>query len=74
MGLLNKLTSPGQGSNLSQFDGASPGKYGSSPGNQSRLHYTYSVNGIPQMPNQVPPSQLDLDGVTPPKYTDNLPQ
>lgn len=70
MGLLNKLTQ--QGSNLSEYDGASPGKYGVSPGDQSRLHYTYSINGNPNM-NTVPPSQLDLDGLTPPKYTDNLP-
>ena len=74
MGLLDKLTSPGQGSNLSQYDGASPGKYGVSPGNASTLHYTYSINGNPQVPNQVPPSQLDLDGQTPAQYLNNLPQ
>jgi len=74
MGLLDKLTSSGQGSNLSEFDGASPGKYGVSPGKDSRLHYQYSINGNPNMPNQVPPSQLDLDGLTPPQYLNNLPK
>ena len=72
MGLKDKLTT--QGSNLSQYDGASPGKYGVSPGKASRLHYTYSINGNPQVPNQVPPSQLDLDGQTPTQYLNNLPQ
>jgi len=75
MGLLDKLTSPGQGSTLSQFDGSSPGKYGVSPGQNSRLHYEYSINGIPNFPGQFTPqpSILDLDGITPPKYSENLP-
>lgn len=68
MGLLDKLTSPGQGSNLSQFDGASPGKYGVSPGKDSRLHYTYSINDNPHMSGMPNPSTLDLDGKTPKGY------
>lgn len=68
MGLLDKLTSPGQGSTLSQFDGATPGKYGVSPGKASRLHYTYSINDIPHMTGMPTPSILDLDGVTPVGY------
>ena len=41
---------------------------------QSRLHYEYSINGIPLMAKKPSPSQLDLDGLTPSKYTDNLPK
>lgn len=73
MSLIKKLTTPGQGSNLSEYDGASPGKYSNSPGAASRLHYTYSINNNPNMPGMVPPSTLDLDGKTPPKYLDNPP-
>ena len=40
---------------------------------QSTLQYTYSINGIPDHPGQVPPSTLDLDGLTPERYLDNLP-
>ena len=70
MGLLDKLTN--EGSNLSQFDGATP-----PPSNidvaGSNLHYNYSLNGNPNLAGFPNPSSLDLDGVTPPKYTDNLP-
>lgn len=66
MGLLNKLTS--QGSNLSQFDGGDPGKYGVSPGKDSRLHYEYSINGNPFQQKKPSPSTLDLDGKTPVGY------
>lgn len=38
----------------------------------SKLHNTYSINGTPTL-NRGIPSILDLDGLTPPKYTDNLP-
>ena len=40
---------------------------------QSKLHDTYSLNGIPSTAGETQPSQLDLDGITPPKYTENLP-
>jgi len=84
MGLKDKLLQ--QGSNLTAFDGNTP------PTNplatqQSKMHYTYSINGIDfssvnsqyqqyldGVPNILPsPSNLDLNGATPPKYTDNLP-
>lgn len=74
MGLLDKLTKPGQGSTLSQFDGASPGKYSNSPGPASRLHYEYSINGNPNVLTSPQPSNLDLDGKTPSKYLDNPPK
>ena len=71
MGLLNKLTT--DGSQLSQYDGATP-----PPSNidvqGSTLHYQYSINGAPNMTGFPTPSLLDLDGQTPPKYLDNLPE
>lgn len=69
MGILTKLTT--DGSQLSEFDGQTPPNIATTP--QSTLHYEYSINGNPNIPNQPSPSQLDLNGVTPPKYTDNLP-
>lgn len=39
----------------------------------SQQHNEYSINGNPSLPNLPIPSQLDLQGLTPPKYTDNLP-
>jgi hypothetical protein len=70
MGILNKLQQ--EGSNLSEFDGQNPPISNQSTP-ESTLHNTYSINGIPQIPGFPQPSQLDLDGVTPPKYLDNLP-
>tara|TARA_R110001592_G_scaffold240748_1_gene500933 strand:- start:276 stop:488 length:213 start_codon:yes stop_codon:yes gene_type:complete len=70
MGILNKLQT--DGSNLSGFDGETPP---SSPSQaESTLHKTYSINGTPNIPGMPQPSQLDLDGVTPPKYLDNPPE
>ena len=71
MGILNQLTQ--QGSNLSQFNGNTPPTMPSaSP--LSNVHYEYSLNGNPNIPNYPTPSQLDLDGQTPPQYLNNLPQ
>jgi len=71
MGLLNKLEN--DGSQLTQYDGQTP-----PPSNidvaTSTLHYQYSINGTPNMTGFPTPSQLDLNGVTPPKYLDNLPE
>lgn len=73
MGLLDKLTKPGQGSNLSQFDGATPPDMpGIDP--QSTLHYEYSINGNPFMQKKPPSSTLDLEGATPSQYLNNLPE
>jgi len=70
MGLLTKLQS--EGSDLSGFDGTTPP---SAPDQaESTLHKTYSINGNPTMPDLPTPSELDLNGVTPPKYLDNLPE
>lgn len=70
MSLKNKLAT--NGSNLSEFDGLTPPTM---PGasSQSKLHDQYSINGNPNFPLKPSPSQLDLNGLTPPKYTDNLP-
>lgn len=38
----------------------------------STLHYQSSINNKPAIEQS--PSELDLDGKTPSKYTDNLPQ
>lgn len=70
MGLKDKLIQ--QGSNLSDYDGATPPAMPGAASN-SRLHYQYSINGVPFINGKPNPSVLDLDGVTPPKYTDNLP-
>jgi hypothetical protein len=63
MGLLNKLT-VNPGSVFSQGNGSTPPTpVGATP--QSKLQYTYSINGIPNVPNKPSPSNLDLDGVNP---------
>ena len=36
----------------------------------SKVHNTYSINGDPSILGKPKPSQLDLDGKTPTKYTD----
>lgn len=37
----------------------------------SKLHYEYSINGNPNIPNKPSPSQLDDRAIV--KYMDNLP-
>ncbi len=62
MGLRNKLTT--QGSPLSKANGATPPTpIGATA--QSKLQDTYSINGIPNVPNKPSPSVLDLNGGTP---------
>lgn len=70
MGLLSKLTQ--QGSVLTAYDGTTPP---STPGSfsTSKLHYEYSINGVPFVNGQPNPSTLDLNGQTPSKYLDNPP-
>jgi hypothetical protein len=70
MGLLDMLTT--QGSNLSEFDGQTP-PITNQDTQQSTLHYQYSINGDPNLVGYPNPSLLDMNGVTPPKYEDNLP-
>jgi hypothetical protein len=71
MGLKDQLANAG--SNLTQWDGSTPSDMpGASP--QSRLHKEYSINGNPNMSQKPSPSQLDLDGLTPPQYLNNLPK
>jgi hypothetical protein len=70
MGLLDMLTT--QGSNLSEFDGQTP-PITNQDTQQSTLHYQYSINGNPNLVGYPNPSLLDMNGVTPPKYEDNLP-
>tara|TARA_R100000908_G_scaffold51984_1_gene27280 strand:+ start:4120 stop:4359 length:240 start_codon:yes stop_codon:yes gene_type:complete len=63
MGLKDKLTT-GVGSPLSKGNGATPPTpIGATA--QSTLQYTYSINGIPYIPNKPQPSILDLDGQKP---------
>ena len=70
MSLKNKLAN--DGSPLTKYNGATPQTM---PGasEQSRLHNQYSINGNPNMAKKPSPSTLDLNGLTPSKYTDNLP-
>tara|TARA_Y100000389_G_C17283925_1_gene424420 strand:- start:331 stop:546 length:216 start_codon:yes stop_codon:yes gene_type:complete len=70
MGILNKLAN--NGSTLSEFDGATPPQMDGSK-DQSKLHNHYSINGNPNVVGKPSPSGLDLNGLTPSKYTDNLP-
>jgi len=70
MGLLDMLTT--QGSNLSEFDGQTP-PISNQDTPQSVLHYQYSINGNPNLVGYPTPSLLDLNGITPPRYEDNLP-
>jgi hypothetical protein len=71
MGILNRLQT--EGSNLSEFDGNTP-PITNEDTSESNLHNTYSINGTPALTGYPTPSQLDLNGVTPPKYLDNLPE
>ena len=70
MALLDKLTIAG--SNLSSLNGTTP----SIPNFAgSKLHYTYSINDIPNILNKPSPSQLDLNGDVPASnYRDNAPE
>ena len=66
MGLRDKLIN--DGSNLSNLNGSTP----SIPDFAiSKLHDTYSVDGIPNLNGQPAPSNLDSGD--PVKYLDNLP-
>lgn len=40
----------------------------------SNTHNTYSINGIPVLPNMPTPSQLDLNGEQPNTYLSNPPE
>ena len=76
MGLLDKLTTQGQGSQLSTLQGETPPTMAGAS-DQSRLHNEYSINGNPSLgPTGVigMPSTLDLDGLTPAQYLNNLPE
>ena len=70
MGLLDKLNQ--NGSDLSQFDGATPPQMQSANPN-STVHNEYSINGNPNQIRYPAPSSLDLDGQTPSQYLNNLP-
>ena len=70
MGLLDKLRQ--LGSILSNLNGgvASPPDF-----RGSKLHYEYSINDNPNIADKPAPSNLDLDGQTPPtNYRDNSPE
>jgi len=69
MSILNKLIT--NGSNLSGLNGTTPNTPNFS---NSKLHNQYSINGDPNVVNKPSPSNLDLNGLTPEKYTDNLPR
>ena len=60
MGLIDQLAK--QGSNLTQWDGSNPADM---PGSKPLSD--------PNFPKKPAPSQLDLDGLTPPQYLNNLP-
>jgi hypothetical protein len=70
MALRDKLETVG--SNLSSLDGSTP----SIPNFAgSRLHFTYSINDIPNIANKPSPSLLDLNGDVPASnYRDNAPE
>ena len=69
MSILNKLQR--DGSVLSRGNGSTP----ATPDFPvSKLHNTYSLDGSPNQTDKPSPSTLDLEGKTPTKYKDNLPQ
>jgi hypothetical protein len=69
MSLLNKLKN--LGSVFTKLNGTTP----SSPDlANSKLHNTYSINGIPSVKGKPSPSNLSLGGRITSKYTDNLPK
>jgi hypothetical protein len=70
MALLNKLQT--NGSTLSSLNGTTP----SFPNQgDSKLHKTYSINGIPDLSPFPQPSNLDLNGLVPENnYRDNSPE
>jgi hypothetical protein len=72
MSLLKKLET--DGSTLTQYDGQTPLPINSGGTPESRLHNAYSINGTPGLPGMPTPSELDLNGETPDKYVDNLPE
>ena len=73
MGLLDKLTQ-NTGTPLSQGNGSTPTTPVGATA-QSKLQDTYSINGIPNQPNQPSPSTLDLNGQVPStNYRDNSPE
>ena len=70
MALRDKLETAG--SNLSSLNGGTP-PIPNFAG--SRLHFTYSINDIPNIVGKPSPSQLDLNGDVPASnYRDNAPE
>tara|TARA_Y100000592_G_C5445762_1_gene305933 strand:+ start:528 stop:746 length:219 start_codon:yes stop_codon:yes gene_type:complete len=72
MNLLEKLQT--EGSTLSNFTGDTPTNLTPGGTPDSKLHFEYSINGTPGLPGFPTPSELDLNGQTPEKYLDNLPE
>jgi hypothetical protein len=68
MALKDSLTKTNLG-----LGGVTPSKFGDIA-KQSTLHDQYSINGKPNLSNKPTPSILDLNGATPAKYLDNLPE
>lgn len=69
MSILNKLRN--EGSNYSKLNGDDAPVTNFK---ESKLHDTYSIDGNPNVTGKPEPSQLDLNGQTPSKYLDNLPE
>ena len=67
MGILNNQLT---GTALGLKGVTPPNRPGSNP--NSTLHNQSSINNNPAIEQS--PSKLDLDGVTPSKYSDNLPE
>jgi len=68
-GILKKLQT--KGSLLTPWNGQTPKNIAEDP--QSKLHFSYSLDGTPKINNKPLPSKLDLNGKTPSKYLYNLP-
>ena len=63
MGLEAKLKK--EGSNLSKNNGAPNIPIPVGATKESKLHFDYSLNGKPNVPNKPSPSTLDLNGQIP---------
>ena len=68
MALKDSLTKTNLG-----LGGVTPSKFGVIA-KQPTLHDQYSINGKPNLLKKPIPSVLDLNGATPAKYLDNLPE
>ena len=74
MGIVDKLNNNGTVYNSGVNSNSTPSiPVGAT--NLSKLHFEYSINGLPNQPNKPTPSILDLNGIIPSNnYRNNTPE